>query len=82
MLPRPQKQRRMTQNFKGRTRRFPAILRDFANLALKEHVALVGMGSKFELWNLDNWEKKQSGLQISGEDLIDDLPAALEEMPF
>ena len=60
----------------------PQILRDFANLALKEHVALVGMGSKFELWNLDNWEKKQSGLQISGEDLIDDLPSALEEIPF
>ena len=60
----------------------PQILRDFANLALKEHVALVGMGSKFELWNLDNWEKKQSGLQISGEDLIDDLPASLEEIPF
>ena len=36
----------------------PQILRDFAGLTLKEHIALVGMGSKFELWNLDNWEKK------------------------
>jgi DNA-binding transcriptional regulator/RsmH inhibitor MraZ len=49
---------------------------------LKENVALVGMGSKFELWNLDNWEKKQSGLQIKGEDLIEDLPMSLEEIPF
>ena len=60
----------------------PQILRDFADLSIKEHVALVGMGSKFELWNLDNWEKKQSGLQISGEDLIEDLPTSLEEIPF
>ena len=60
----------------------PQILRDFANLTVKEHVALVGMGSKFELWSLDNWEKKQSGLQVIGEDLIDDLPSTLEEIPF
>jgi MraZ protein len=60
----------------------PQILRDFANLAIKDQIALVGMGSKFELWNFDNWEKKQSGLQVSGEDLIDDLPPSLEEIPF
>ena len=60
----------------------PQILRDFADLSIKEHVALVGMGSKFELWNLDNWEMKQSGLQIAGEDLIEDLPTSLEEIPF
>ena len=60
----------------------PQILRDFANLAIKDQIALVGMGSKFELWNFDNWEKKQSGLQVSGEDLIDDLPSSLEEIPF
>ena len=59
----------------------PQMLRDFAGLNLKEQIALVGMGSKFELWNLDNWEKKQSGLQISGEDLIEDLPISLEEIP-
>jgi len=60
----------------------PQILREFADLTLKENVALVGMGSKFELWNLDNWEKKQSGLQIKGEDLMEDLPMSLEEIPF
>ena len=60
----------------------PQILREFANLALKAQVALIGMGSKFELLNLDNWEKKQSGLEIPGEDLIEDLPASLEEIPF
>ena len=60
----------------------PQILRDFAELAIKQQVALVGMGSKFELWNQENWDKKQSGLQIPGEDLIDDLPPTLEEIPF
>ena len=61
-----------------------ASVTDFevGDLTLKENVALVGMGSKFELWNLDNWEKKQSGLQIKGEDLIADLPMSLEEIPF
>ena len=60
----------------------PQILREFANLALKAQVALIGMGSKFELWNLENWEKKQSGLEVPGEDLIEDLPSSLEEIPF
>ena len=60
----------------------PQILRDFAQLNLKQQISLVGMGSKFELWNLENWEKKQSGLQTPGEDLLEDLPAVLEEIPF
>ena len=60
----------------------PQILRDFAELNLKQQISLVGMGSKFELWNLENWEKKQSGLKIPGEDLLEDLPAVLEEIPF
>ncbi len=44
--------------------------------------ALIGMGSKFELWNLDNWKMKESGLQVEGEDLLSDLPPSLEEIPF
>ena len=60
----------------------PQILRDFAELNLRQQISLVGMGSKFELWNLENWEKKQSGLQIPGEDLLEDLPAVLEQIPF
>ena len=60
----------------------PQILRDFAGLKAKEQVALVGMGSKFELWSLENWEKKQIGLQVEGEDLSSDLPTSLEEIPF
>tara|TARA_B100001013_G_scaffold277008_1_gene177258 strand:- start:3524 stop:4003 length:480 start_codon:yes stop_codon:yes gene_type:complete len=60
----------------------PKLLRDFASLKSKHQVVLVGMGSKFELWNLENWEKKESGLQVEGEVLLKDLPQKLEEIPF
>ena len=60
----------------------PRLLREFAALKSKEQVALVGMGSKFELWSLENWEKKQSGLQVEGENLLADLPPVLEGIPF
>ena len=60
----------------------PKQLRDFAGLKTKEQVALVGMGSKFELWSLDNWESKQAGLQVEGENLLTNLPQTLEEIPF
>ena len=42
----------------------PQILRDFAELAIKQQVALIGMGSKFELWNQENWDKKQALFQM------------------
>ena len=38
----------------------PKPLRDFAILKPKLQVVLVGMGSKFELWNIDNWKKTVS----------------------
>ena len=60
----------------------PQLLRDFAGLKSKKQVALVGMGSKFELWSLENWKKKETGLQVEGENLLTDLPQALEEIPF
>ena len=57
-------------------------LRDFGSVKTKDQVALVGMGSKFELWNLENWERKQAGLQVEGEDTSSDLPPSLEEIPL
>ena len=60
----------------------PKLLRDFAGLQTKKQVALIGMGSKFELWNIDNWKKKELGSQVEGEDLLSDLPHSLEEIPF
>jgi MraZ protein len=60
----------------------PQILRDFASLKTKDQVALVGMGSKFELWNLDHWERMQGGLQVEGEETSSDLPRSLEAIPL
>ena len=36
----------------------PPILREVAGLKPKEKVALIGMGSKFEIWNIKNWKQK------------------------
>jgi len=60
----------------------PQPLREFATLKAGKQVALIGMGSKFELWNLENWKKKEAGLQVEGEKLLSDLPSILEEIPF
>ena len=60
----------------------PPILREVAGLKPKEKVALIGMGSKFEIWNLKNWKQKQAGKEIEGEVLLTDLPNYLEEVPF
>ena len=60
----------------------PPILREVAGLKPKEKVALIGMGSKFEIWNIKNWKQKQAGKDIEGEVLLTDLPNYLEEVPF
>ena len=60
----------------------PRLLREFAGLRSKEQVALIGMGSKFELWSLENWKKKEAGFQLEDENLLKELPPALEEIPF
>ena len=60
----------------------PPILRELAGLRPKEKLALIGMGSKFEIWNLINWKKKQQGKDLEGEVLLTDLPTYLEEVPF
>ena len=60
----------------------PQLLREFVNVKPKSQIALVGMGSKFELWSLENWKRKELGFQVEGEDLLEDLPQNLEEIPF
>ena len=60
----------------------PPILREVAGLKPKEKVALIGMGSKFEIWNIKNWKQKQAVKDIEGEVLLTDLPNYLEEVPF
>ena len=60
----------------------PQLLREFASIKPKNQIALVGMGSKFELWSLENWKRKELGFQVEGENLLEDLPQNLEEIPF
>ena len=60
----------------------PQLLREFVNIKPKSQIALVGMGSKFELWSLENWKRKELGFQVEGEDLLENLPQNLEEIPF
>ena len=60
----------------------PPILREVAGLKPKEKVALIGMGSKFEILIIKNWKQKQPGKDIEGEVLLTDLPNYLEEVPF
>ena len=60
----------------------PKILREYANLKLKKQIALIGMGKKFEIWDLESWERIQQGEEVKKGKVLDDLPPSLEEIPF
>jgi len=60
----------------------PSELREYAGINLTEKVALVGMGNKFELWNHENWEMRQTGGALSTEILEVVLPESLKTMSF
>lgn len=50
----------------------PSVLRELVEL--NKEVALVGMGNRFELWDLVKWqEQTQQALQINRDDLADNL---------
>ena len=40
----------------------PLELREYAEIKKAEKVSLIGMGNKFEVWNENNWEMRQTGL--------------------
>ena len=48
----------------------------------ENQVALVGMGNKFEIWNIQNWEMRQTGGSMSTEILDVVLPESIKEMSF
>lgn len=50
----------------------PANLREFAGL--DKDVVLVGVGSRIEIWSREKWE------QISGDENMDDIAAAMETL--
>ena len=62
--------------------RIPADLQNYAEINNQKQVALVGMGKKFEIWNIQNWEMRQTGGPLSAEILDVVLPESIKEMSF
>ncbi len=62
--------------------RIPVDLQNYAEINNQKQVALVGMGKKFEIWNIQNWEMRQTGGSLSAEILDVVLPESIKEMSF
>ena len=70
-------------DFNGRMLlRIPNDLQSYAEIDNQKQVALVGMGNKFEIWNIQNWEMRQTGGSLSTEILDVVLPESIKEMSF
>ena len=70
-------------DFNGRMLlRIPTDLQSYAEIDNQKQVALVGMGNKFEIWNIQNWEIRQTGGSLSTEILDVVLPESIKEMSF
>ena len=41
--------------------RIPSDLQEYSEITDQKQIALVGMGNKFEVWNINNWEMRQTG---------------------
>ena len=62
--------------------RIPSDLQKYYEITNENQVALVGMGNKFEIWNIQNWEMRQTGGSMSTEILDVVLPESIKEMSF
>mgnify|MGYP001379340932 FL=1 len=62
--------------------RIPSDLQRYAEIDDKKQIALVGMGKKFEVWNIDSWEMRQTGGSLSTEILDVVLPESIKSMSF
>ena len=62
--------------------RIPFDLQKYSEITNENQVALVGMGNKFEIWNIKNWEMRQTGGSMSTEILDVVLPESIKEMSF
>jgi MraZ protein len=60
----------------------PSDLRKYADISDQKQIALVGMGNKFEIWNINNWEMRQTGGSLSTEILDVVLPDSIKSMSF
>ena len=62
--------------------RIPIDLQIYADIQDEKQIALVGMGSRFEIWNINNWEMRQTGGSLSTEILDVVLPESIKTMSF
>ena len=62
--------------------RIPNDLQKYAEIDEKKQIALVGMGNKFEIWNINSWEMRQTGGSLSTEILDVVLPESIKSMSF
>ena len=60
----------------------PSDLRKYADISDQKQISLVGMGNKFEIWNINNWEMRQTGGSLSTEILDVVLPDSIKSMSF
>ena len=60
----------------------PAELRKYAEINDEKQISLIGMGDKFEIWNINNWEMRQMGGSLSTEILEVVLPESIKSMSF
>ena len=60
----------------------PSELRKYAELINEKQISLIGMGSKFEIWNVSNWEMRQTGGSLATEILDVVLPESIKSMSF
>jgi len=60
----------------------PADLRKYADICDQKQISLIGMGNKFEIWNVNNWEMRQTGGSLSTEILDVVLPDSIKSMSF
>ena len=60
----------------------PSDLKEYADILDKNRICLVGMGNKFEIWDLENWEMRQTGGVLATEILEVVLPESVKDMSF
>ncbi|MDA0754449.1 MAG: division/cell wall cluster transcriptional repressor MraZ [Proteobacteria bacterium] len=60
----------------------PSELRKYADISDQKQISLIGMGNKFEIWNVNNWEMRQTGGSLSTEILDVILPESIKSMSF
>ena len=57
-------------------------LREYAELSKEKKVVLIGMGDKFEIWNSENWDARQTSSALSSEILEIVLPDSVKNLSF